>query len=229
MLKTLLAVFLDRLLFLSLRVMARKTILALSVRETSLFTSHVVYPLLITFEARVAAQLLALSSQVEPAKSISDSTDLVTDTVLSLTRHPGMELMISVKVHEMSSNGLVVARGNEKAIDLVLDLKGNAAFIGDNHRDSGVKSLRDLDFETLTSGQLENNVGIGNDHVEKLVVGVQAHDADVVEEVRVMIFKLGHGLIKDDGTIWVINGTITAAVKVSSSSDIGTSLTYTTS
>jgi hypothetical protein len=228
-LKKLLAVFLGRLLFLSLRVVARQTILALGVREASFFTSHIVYPLLITLEARVAAQLLTLGSQVEPAKSVSDSADLVTDTVLSLTRHPGMELMICVKVHDMSSNGLIVARGDEKAIDLVLDLKGNTAFIGDNHRNSCVESLRDLDFETLTSGQLENNVGIGDDHVEKLVVGVQAHDADVVEEVRIMIFKLGHGLIKDNGTIRVINGPITAAVNVSSSSGIDTSLTYTTS
>jgi hypothetical protein len=126
-----------------------------------------------------------------------------------------MELMIGVQVHEMSSNGLVVARGNEVAIDLVLDLKRDTAFIGDNHRNSGVKSLRDLDFESLTSGQLENNVGIGDDHVEKLVIGVQAHDADIVKEVRVMIFKLGHSLIKDDCTIWVINGSVTAAAEVS--------------
>jgi hypothetical protein len=126
-----------------------------------------------------------------------------------------MELMIGVQVHEMSSNGLVVSRGNEVAIDLVLDLKRDTAFIGDNHRNSGVKSLRDLDFESLTSGQLENNVGIGDDHVEKLVIGVQAHDADIVKEVRVMIFKLGHSLIKDDCTIWVINGSVTAAAEVS--------------
>jgi hypothetical protein len=58
-------------------------------------------------------------------------------------------------------------------------------------------------------------VGIGDDHVEKLVIGVQAHDADIVKEVRVMIFKLGHSLIKDDCTIWVINGSVTAAAEVS--------------
>jgi len=63
---------------------------------------------------------------------------------------------------------------------------------------------------TARSQWLEDDVGVGEDGVEELVVGFEAHDAAVVDEVWVELLKLRHGLVEDDAAVWVVDGSITA-------------------
>ncbi|KAI6776641.1 hypothetical protein HG530_000586 [Fusarium avenaceum] len=135
------AILLYLLLILALSVVTRQAVLAFGVRVAGFFTSHVIYPLLITAKAWVCTQLLKFGSQVEPAQSIANRANLITNTGFGFVGHLGMKLAVGVQVHKVSSNSFVVTRGNEESIDLVLDLERNTTFIGDNHRNSCVKGL----------------------------------------------------------------------------------------
>lgn len=203
------------ILRLALSVVARKAVLALGVREAGFLTGHIVNPLLIATQTGLGAQLRPLGSEVEPAEGVANSADFVADTSLGLVGHLGVKVLVGEEVDEVAGNSLVVAGGDEVTVDLVLDLERNTTLVGDNDGDTGVESLRDLDLEALAGGELENDVGVGDNHVEELIVGIQAYDADVLDQVGVVVLQLGHGLVKDDGTIGVINGAVAAAVRVS--------------
>jgi hypothetical protein len=58
-------------------------------------------------------------------------------------------------------------------------------------------------------------MGVGNDHVEKLIISVETHNTDIVKKMRVVVFQLSHRLIENNGAIWVINGAITTTAIVS--------------
>lgn len=115
----------------------------------------------------------------------------------------------------MTSNGLVVAGSDEVSVDILLDLGRDAALVGADDGDTGVEGLGHLDLETFAGGELQDDVGVGNDHVEELVVGLEADDATVGKKLGVVSLELVHGLIKDDGGVGVIDGAVAAAGQVS--------------
>jgi len=104
---------------------------------------------------------------------------------------------------------------DEETVDLVLDLDGDTTLVGHDDGNTSVKSLGDLDLETLTGGELEDDVRIGNDGVEKLIIGVQTHDANVLDEMGVVVLNLVHSLVINDAAIRIINGTVSTAREVS--------------
>lgn len=193
---------------------SRKPVLSLGVRNTSFLTSHVVDPLLVTRQARVGASLEPLGSEVEPSKSVTDGTDFIRDTSAGGVAHLGVKLIIGDKFHQVTGNSAVITRSDEETIDLVLDLDGDTTLVGHDDGNTSVESFRDLDLETFTGGKLEDDVRVGNDGVEKLIVGVQTHDANVLDEMRVVVFNLVHGLVINDAAVRIINGTVSATREV---------------
>lgn len=110
----------------------------------------------------------------------------------------------------MAGHSLPVARVDKEAVDLVLDLQRNTTSVGDNDWATSVESLRHLDLEALASRELQNHMGVGQERVDELIVGVQAHDADILDQVRIVSLELAHGLVVDQAGIGVIDGAVAA-------------------
>ena len=107
-----------------------------------------------------------------------------------------------------------ISRFNQVAILAVLDLKWDATAVGSNGWLAFVDGFGYFDFKAFSCGELEDCVGGGEEGVEKLIIGGKAHDRDGREEVWETGFQEGHCFIEDDGAVWVIYRSITAAGSV---------------
>lgn len=92
----------------------------------------------------------------------------------------------------------------------MLDLQRDAAAV---RRDDGlafVDCFRDFDFKAFPGGELEDGMRGGEESVEDLVVGGETHDGDGGYEVREVGFEVVHGLVEDEGAVWVVDGSVAA-------------------
>ncbi len=51
-------------------------------------------------------------------------------------------------------------------------------------------------------------MGIGDEDIQGLVVGLQPHDADVADQMRVVRLKLAHGLVVDQARVRIVDGAV---------------------
>lgn len=79
----------------------------------------------------------------------------------------------------MFSDLIVVARRAEVSALAINDLEGNTTSSGGDNRDTGVEGLGNLDLETLTSRELESDMGIIEESVQ------DCRDVDIIMAFRV--------------------------------------------
>lgn len=196
----------------------RQAVLPLLVRVSGLLAGHVVDPPLVALETALAvlldADLVPLRSKVEPAEGVTDRADLVRDTCRCGMAHLLVELRVAEELHQVARDSLPVTGSDEEAVDAVLDLQGDTASLGSNDWSSGMQSLRDLHLEALAGGELEHDVSLRDHGVEELIVGFEAHDTDVLGQVRVVGLDLTHGLVVDHACVGVVDRTIAADHKL---------------
>jgi hypothetical protein len=58
-------------------------------------------------------------------------------------------------------------------------------------------------------------VGIGDEHIEELIVGIKTHHANVLLQMGIFALNLGHALVVDCGAVGVVDGSIAAASQYS--------------
>lgn len=191
-----------------------KAVLSLGVKETSFFAGHVVDPLLVTPQTTLSVlldtYLSPFGSQIIPTKCVSNSANFIRDTRGCGVAHLLPKFVVCEEFQQMGRNGLPVARGDKESVNLVLDLEGNASGIGNDNWAACVESLRYLHLETLAGRELKYDMRVGEQGVDQLIVGVQTHDAHILDQVRIVALKLAHALIVDQTSIRVVNGTIAA-------------------
>lgn len=122
-----------------------------------------------------------------------------------------MNIIISKERLQMRRRCAPVSRLDEEAIHAILDLERDAPRLGGDDGSSGMQGLGDLDLEAFPGGELENHVGVGDDGVEELVVGLETHDAAVVDEVWVVGLELVQSIVVDYAGVWVVDGPVSAA------------------
>lgn len=60
-----------------------------------------------------------------------------------------------------------------------------------------MRGFGDFDLEALAAGELEGDFGFGEEGVEDLVGGAEAHDADLIAEVGDVFFDVRDYLVVD--------------------------------
>lgn len=85
------------------------------------------------------------------------------------------------------------------------DLEGDAPGVGGDGGSPLVQGFAYLHFEAFAGGELEGDVGAGEQRVEDLVRGTYAHDDDVVGEVRVGGAQRGESLLVDAEGVRVVD------------------------
>ena len=84
-----------------------------------------------------------------------------------------------------------------------------------------MESLRNLDLEALAGRKLKDDMSIGENRVDKLVIGIETHHTDILDKVRIVRLELRHGLIIDQAGIGVIDGTVSADNKLRNVGEAG--------
>lgn len=184
--------------------MSWQAVLRLRVRLACLLPSHVIHPSLGTLQARVDSSFGPLGSKVEPGQRVAYSADLVTNTRARLVAHLAMEVPVAKELHEVVGHGAPVTRVHKESVDILLDLQRNASSASGDDRAACVERLGDLDLEAFAVGELQDDVRVGDDGVEELVVRVETHNAAVFHQIGVL-FKQAHGLVVDTACIRIVD------------------------
>ena len=128
------------------------------VRLSTLIPEQVVQP------RAVGLQLLTTATvhqgEVQPSRSVSNSSDLVTDVRPRVLAHLLLKVGVGKQVKEVLGDLVVVTRSAQVSALAVDDLEGDATGPGGDNGDTSVEGLGDLDLETFTSGELKSDVGV---------------------------------------------------------------------
>ena len=92
--------------------------------------------------------------QIEPSGSVTNRADFIRYVFTREARDGLVELIVRVEIVEVARNCIVIANLAEVTRFPMLDLQRDAARTRGNDRDTGVQSLRNLDFEAFACGQL---------------------------------------------------------------------------
>ncbi len=106
-----------------------------------------------------------------------------------------------------------VPRLHQEAIAAVLDLQRDAARARRDDRPPLAQGLGHLDLEALADRELQHGVRVGQQHVEELVVGLQAHDGDEGHEVGLVLFEVRDRGVVDGGAVGVVDGAVAYAAQ----------------
>ena len=137
--------------------------LVIQVGLACVLPQHVVDPSAVGLQPVTSGKL---GREVHPGSSITPSADLVRDTVLRVLAHALVEGFIGPEVVQVLSNSRRVADVDEETVLAVLHLEGNTASTRANDGFAFVDALRDLDFEALAGGELEDDLGARHESVE---------------------------------------------------------------
>lgn len=149
--------------------------------------------------------LSELRSKIQPGQRVPNGADLVTDCVQSTVAHLAVELRVRPQVVEMLRDGVRVAHVDEEPVLPVLHLERDSARERGDDRLALVDGFGDLDLEPFTGGELQCDLGLGEEGVEDLIRRMEPHHADILGEVGDLGLNVLDHRVVDHGAIRVID------------------------
>ena len=188
-----------------LSILPWETVLLLRIGEPRLLPSEIIDPSPGALEPWLYSSLVPLTCKVIPSQSIAHSSDLITDSCPRLLAHPHVQIIVAKQILQVLSDRLPITWLNQEAVNTIFDLEGNASCFGGDDRTASMEGFRDLDLKALPGGELKDNVGVRNEGIEELIVGLKTHDGTVGDQMGIAAFKLGHGVIIYYASIRIVN------------------------
>jgi len=176
--------------------------LAELVRLARLLPSHIVDPSPIRPDL---LPLRELGGKIQPGQRVPHRADLVADGVQRVVGHPVIELLVRPQLVEVLRHGVGVAHVDEEPVPVVLHLERDAARERGDDGLALVDGFGDLDLEPLSRGELQGDLGLGQQRVEDLVRRMEPHHTDVLGEVGDHGLDVLNHRVVDQGAVRVVD------------------------